>query len=178
MNTTRIPIILATLVAVGCAESAVTPTESDGATPQASVGRVTHRATVGGPDACVAFDFERPGCDADFSLVALQGTRGVEGEWHDQFAGGFGIHVAVNCLNVIGNQAWISGVITASRLPGAVGLDAVTSVLDVGRSANDAADSISLSVIDVAKFGVDCNTAPGFGFPLFAAPEGQAVVVQ
>jgi len=177
MLSNRIPVILATVVAFGCSESALAPSaQSDGPTLQASVGsQVVHRATVGGPDAF------GPGTDANFSLVALERADGsVTGQWHDQFAqspgfGGAGIHVAVDCLVVIGNEAWISGVITQSRIPGVVGLGAVTKVVDNGRSANDPADQISFSFIDT---GIDCVAASAIpGIPLFPAPQGQVVVV-
>ena len=143
----------------------------------ASASRVVHRATAGGPDFCEAFGLP-PGCDANFSLTALQMADGsVTGEYHDQFSdpisGIRGIHVAVDCLNVIGNQAWVSGVITHSRIPGAVGLDVVSTVVDNGRSANDPADEISFAIFGT---GIDCNAAPAFGFPLFSVPQGQVVV--
>jgi len=182
MSSNRITMILATAVAFGCSENAVAPiAQSDFPTLQASVGsRVVHRASVGGPDACFSFVAGKPGCDANFSMIALErADSSVTGEWQDQFAqfpgfGGAGIHVAVNCLVVVGNQAWVSGVITASRIPGVVGLGAVTTVVDNGRSANDPADEISLSFIDT---GLDCVAASGIpGIPLFAAPQGQVVV--
>ncbi|MGH7613926.1 MAG: hypothetical protein ACREMW_07800, partial [Gemmatimonadales bacterium] len=87
--------------------------------------------------------------------------------------GGIGIHVAVNCLNVIGNQAWVSGVITHSRIPGLAGLDAVTTVVDNGRSANDPPDQISFSFIGA---GIDCNAAPAFPLQLISVPQGQVTV--
>ncbi len=180
MFSTRIPIIIAAAVVLGCSESAVAPAaQSDFPTLRASVGsRVVHRATAGGPDLCDALGL-KPGCDANFSLVALQrADSSVTGEYHDQFSqfpgvGGTGIHVAVNCLVVIGNQAWISGMITQSRIPGVAGLDALTSVVDNGSSANQPADQISLSFIGT---GIPCQAAVGLPFPLFSVPQGQVVV--
>ncbi len=186
MFSTRIPFILAAAVAFGCSESAVAPiAQSDGSTLLASPtlqasarGPVVHRVTAGGPDLCAAVGL-KPGCDANFSLHALEMADGsVTGQYHDQFSpipgfGGAGFHAAVNCLNVIGNQAWVSGVITQTRFPGVVGLDVVTTVVDNGRSVNDPADQISFSIIG---FGIDCNAAPAFGFPLFSVPQGQVTV--
>jgi len=177
MFTKHTPIILATAIAFGCSEGAVAPTaRSDSPTLRAnSTAQPIHSARVGTPDICAALG-RKPGCDANFSLNALQSASGSTGQWQDQFArdatlGGIGIHVAVNCLNVIGNQAWISGVITSSRVPGVVGLDAVTTVVDNGKTGPD---SISVSFIGT---GIDCNAAPGIGFlPLFPAPQGQVVV--
>jgi len=142
----------------------------------ASASKVIHRATAGSPDLCDALGL-KPGCDANFSLAALKRADGsVSGEWHDQFTpipefGGLGIHVAVDCLNIVGNQAWVSGVITQSRFAPLVGLGAIAMVVDNGGSANDAADQISFSFIDL---GVDCNAAPAL--PLFSVPQGQVVV--
>ena len=168
-----VPAILALAFVLGCSESANLPlAQSDFPTLQASVGsQVVHRVSVGGPDAF------GPGTDANFSLAALERADGsVTGEWHDQFAqvpgfGGLGIHVAVNCLLIIGNQAWVGGVITQSRFSPIVGLDAVTRVVDNGRSQNDPPDQISFSVIGL---GTSCLAAPGY--PLFPVSQGQAVV--
>ncbi len=144
----------------------------------ASAAGVVNQVTVGGPDLCDALGLPI-GCDANFSLVALQKADGsVKGQYHDQFTQfpGFGgsssgIHVAVNCLNIIGTQAWVSGVITQSRIPGLVGLDALTSVVDNGRSANDPPDEISFSFIGA---DLDCNAPPVVD--LFPVPQGQVVV--
>ncbi len=146
----------------------------------ASASRVVHRVTVGGPDLCEAFGM-KPGCDANFSLVALERADGrVEGEFHDQFSlgglEGTGFHAAVNCLKVIGTTAWVSGMITQSRIPGWVGSDVVTRVVDNGRSANDPADQISFSFV-AAQIGgpvPDCNDEPDL--PLYEVPQGQVVV--
>lgn len=73
MISNRILIILATAVAFGCSESAVPPTaQSDSPTMQASVGsQVLHSANAGSPDICSAVG-DKPGCDANFSLTAIQ----------------------------------------------------------------------------------------------------------
>jgi len=178
MLSNRIPIILATVVAFACSDNAVAPTTQSNGT-LANVGNpVVHRATAGGPDLCAAIG-QKPGCDANFSLVALKRADGsVSGQYHDQFSpipgfGGFGIHVAVNCLVVIGNAAWVSGVITQSRFAPIVGADALTKVVDNGTSANQPADQISLSFIGT---GIPCTAATGLPFPLFSVPQGQVVV--
>lgn len=180
MVSNRILLVLATTAALGCSESAVSPTApSEGPTPLGSVvSKVVHQATAGSPDICTAVG-DKPGCDANFSLVALQRADGrVTGQWVDRFSqvnGGGGIHVAINCLNVIGNRAYVSGVVTQSGVSDQVGQDAVTKVVDNGRSANDPPDLISISFVDT---GVDCNDAPAFDdlIPLFAPREGQVVV--
>ena len=90
-----------------------------GATMAWASGPVVHHVSVGTPDACVALGFEHPGCDANFSLVANQDADGdVSGQYSDRFANGDGFHAVVDCLVVIGNDAWISGVITQGRIDG------------------------------------------------------------
>jgi hypothetical protein len=177
----RILIILATAATFGCSESAVPPTaESDGPALLASVGgKVVHQATAGTPDICTPVG-DKPGCDANFSLTALQNAGGrVTGQWVDrasQVNGGGGVHVAVNCLNVIGNRAYVSGVVTQSGNSDQIGQQALTKVVDNGRSANDPPDQISITIIFPGV--VDCNGAPAFDdvIPLFATPQGQVVV--
>ena len=103
-------------------------------------GPVVHHVSVGTPDACVALGFEHPGCDANFSLVANQDADGdVSGQYSDRFANGDGFHAVVDCLVVIGNDAWISGVITQGRIDGIdlAGLDVLARVRDNGTSQND-----------------------------------------
>lgn len=122
MSSTLFPIILAAAVVLGCSEAAIAPTaQSDVPTHRTSAAsQVVHRVTSGSPDLCAAIG-AKPGCDANYSLVAQRRADGsVTGEYHDQFTpfpgfGGTAIHIAVNCLNVIGNQAWISGVVTQSH---------------------------------------------------------------
>ncbi len=171
------PMLVATFVAFGCSESAVAPTTQalDGAPLAAGIGRVIHRVSVGGPDVCEALG-TTPGCDKNFSLVALEGANGVKGQWTDRFSqatGGGGIHVTVNCLVVDGNEAWISGV--DDNAPGGFA-EWTTMVRDNGTSANDPADQIGFSV--PSAFVGDCNTQfdfEGNGL-LNDAPQGQVSV--
>lgn len=181
MLSNRILIILTTAAALGCSESAVPPTaQSDGPTVQASLGsQVVHSASAGSPDICSSVE-DKPGCDANFSLAAIQYADGrVTGQWVDrvsQVNGGGGVHVAVNCLNVIGNRAYISGVITQGNSD-QIGQLALTKVVDNGRSTKDPPDEISVT-INFPGLTTDCNGAPAFDgvIPLFAIPQGQVVV--
>jgi len=181
MMSNRILVILATGVVFGCSESAITPTaQSDGSPLEASpASRAVHQVIAGSPDLCTGVG-DRPGCDANFSLHALQRADGsVTGQWDDRFSqvnGGGGVHVAIDCLNVIGNQAYISGVVTQSLNSDLVGHDALTKVVDNGRSANDPPDEISITFTGTGD--VDCNTLPDFSdvIPLFPVPQGQVVV--
>jgi hypothetical protein len=181
MISNRILIILATAVAFGCSESAVPPTaQSDSPTIQASVAsKVVHSASAGSPDICSSVG-DKPGCDANFSLTAIQYADGsVTGQWVDRTShvnGGGGVHVAVNCLNVIDNRAYVSGVITQGNSD-QIGQLALTKVVDNGRSTKDPPDEISVT-INFPGLTTDCNGAPALDgvIPLFAIPQGQVVV--
>ncbi len=67
-------------------------------------GPIVHRASVGGPDACVGFGLP-PGCDANFSLVAMERADGtVSGQYIDRFPQGEGVHATINCLRCRGQR--------------------------------------------------------------------------
>ena len=139
------------------------------ASSQASNG-VVNRVFVGGHDLDIAGH-----TDANFSLVAIERADGsVSGQWTDQFGqSDGGVHVEVNCLLVVGNQAWISGIIKSGSAGGVdfTGLPAITRVADLGKSANDPPDLISFTFIGVAA---PCTAAPNL--PLLAMTDGQVTV--
>jgi len=169
-------LLLLVMFVTGCSEEAA-PTaaliDSSIENPIAlSKNNVLHRVTVGGAD---SEEFP-PGTDANFSLVAIEKANGsVSGQWQDTFGGGGeGIHVAVDCMNVVGNGAVIGGVITNGSSGGDVsGQRALTAVVDNGTSANDPADQISFSFIDDNR---DCNNLTPDDFPLFDTNNGQVKV--
>ena len=133
---------------------------------------VVNKVSVGGSDQDVTLN-----TDANFSLTAIRyGDGSVGGEWSDQFGQGQGgVHVDVNCLVVQGNQAWIGGIIrSGSTGQGGVdlsGLTALTRVVDLGTSSNDAPDAISFTFIGLA---VQCTAQPNL--PLFPMTGGQVTV--
>jgi len=154
---------------------------------------IVHRVSAGGPDACRAYGAEHPGCDANYSLVAFQYADGTaKGQYIDRWANGNGFHAVVDCLDVGGNRAWIGGTITGGHftmiddmgeevLVDMTGLGFVTSVQDNGASANDPADQISFSMIQME----DCDPSMMACGPctdrhpmlmLFDAPDGNVVV--
>ncbi|MCI0395059.1 MAG: hypothetical protein L0332_04885 [Chloroflexi bacterium] len=144
------------------------------ATAALAEGPIVHQVNAGGPDACEFLGFPHPGCDGDFSLVAQQFADGsVSGQYTDRFAQGNGIHAVIDCLVVVGNQAWVSGVITQGDLNGVslVGLSLITRVQDNGASANDPDDQISFSFIGN---NIPCTDQPDL--PLLDAPDGQVQV--
>ena len=157
------------LVAGACSEQADPTSANDaGVTGVISTAnaRVVNHVSVGGNDSCTT-----PGCDANFSLVANAKADGsVKGQWTDvlRIPNGFIVHTTIDCLNVIGNEAWVSGVVTG---PNGTGLLAITRVADNGTSANDPLDQISFTFMDT--FG-GCQAAPDL--PLFDMPNGQVKV--
>ena len=175
----RPSILVAAGVAFGCSE----PTASSSAAPAAAVlrasanhGPVIHHVTIGGPDVCAGFG-AKPGCDANFSLVANQHADGsVSGQWVDRFSqnfGGGGVTVAVNCLAVEGNVAWISGVVI--RPESNAGNPAIVRARDLGTSANDPSDRF-LTVYNPGDFGLSTSCLDEEFIPLLDAPQGQVVI--
>ena len=135
--------------------------------------QVIHRAHVGSPDFCESFGLS-PGCDANFSLTALEFADGrVIGQYSDRFAGGDGFHANIDCLSVAGNDAWVSGVITHGFIGDTdlTGLPVATRVRDNGRSANDPADQLSFSFI-----GDPTSCLDQLDYQLLDVPQGQVVV--
>jgi len=135
---------------------------------------VAHRVSVGGPDACTALDF-RPGCDGNYSLVATQYTDGTaSGQYTDRFSRGGGIIGVVDCVRVVGNQAWVSGWITTGGIgdDDFTGLPFTTLVVDNGTSANQPPDQISSSHTGDPT---PCSEMVAWD-NLFDIPEGQVTV--
>jgi hypothetical protein len=138
---------------------------------------IVHRVSVGGPDACGGLGFPHPGCDANFSLSAKQDADGsVSGQYNDRFSqanGGGGFHAVIDCVSVVGNTAWVSGVITHGNFNGLdlTGLPVAARVQDNGTSANDPADEISVSNVGDSRPCTDHVL-----YTLISAPEGQVKV--
>lgn len=137
--------------------------------PAASADSVIHKVSVGSADI-----LPPPGTDANFSLSAIERADGtVTGQWQDTFFGrgnpALAVHVEIDCLVVVGNEAWVSGVITHPAF--LAGLPAITRVSDNGTSANDPADQVSFTSIDI---GVTCTDQPDL--PLFDLINGQVTV--
>lgn len=147
-----------------------------------ATGPVTHHVTAGGPDACVAFGLGHPGCDGNFSLVGnVYADGSMSGEYTDRFARGNGLHAVIDCVSVVGDEAWLNGVITSGVFKDPdtgdvfdfTGLFVATRVRDNGTSANDPADQISFTNISFDPWPPCTDHVP---YDLFDAPEGQVVV--
>jgi hypothetical protein len=74
---------------------------------------------------------------------------------------GVTVHVDVNCLNVIGNYAIVSGIVTKSSDPTLEGFQAIWAVQDNGEG-NDPPDLMSLANFYVVGTGVDCRVPSEF----------------
>jgi hypothetical protein len=171
MKTLTIPLVAAGLLIIGCDSPPSAPTAIKAPTTLSADRQgngVQHRVSVG------SHDFTDPGVNANFSLVAIQHADGsVSGQWSDQFGhGDGGLHIAVDCVTVQGNRAWIGGVVTESNVPAQVGTRAYTEVEDNGTSANDPPDRISYSYT-----GLNPNfRCPIIALPLFPLSGGEVKV--
>jgi len=135
---------------------------------------IVHRVSVGGPDACAAFGFEHPGCNANFSLIAIERSDGsVTGHLIDRLGKDDGFHAVINCLVVDGNNAWASGVVIQGHIgtTSQVGRPVVTRVQDNGTSKKDPVDKISYSWLGDAR---PCTMK--LNYQLLDAPDGQVKV--
>jgi hypothetical protein len=134
------------------------------AAPAAFAGGVTHTVSAGGPDICQGLGL-KPGCDANYSLSAVQYADGsVTGTFTDRsgrFGGGHGV---IDCLSVVGNDAWASGVGTHG--PYSIRLR------DSGTSANQPPDQISFG--HIGDGFIPCTAHPDY--ELFDFPDGQVTV--
>ena len=160
----RLSIAVAALgmVVAGCEGRTPTapPRMVGGPLFQAGGNGVVHRVSVG------SHDFLPPGVDANFSLIALEkGDGTMTGQWTDQFGNGDGgVHIDVDCVSVLDNDAWISGVVTHSTVEAfPAGTYALTRVRDNGTSENEPPDAISFTFI--LPFEFSCQNRPPL--PLF-----------
>jgi len=164
-----------------CSEDPIAPETSDAPAGPLSPSRVIHHVSVGGADVCTAVG-ESPGCDANFSLTAVERADGtVRGRWQDTFAledgGALPVHIRIDRLNVDGNEARLCGIVV-SEGPFEGG-EAFTWVADNGNSVNDPLDQITFTLFPFlvgfdCDFFIDSDLPPaGFRFDLH---EGQVVV--
>jgi hypothetical protein len=94
-----------------------------------------------------------------FSFTAVTKPNGkVTGEAElKSRASGVIIHVEVNCLTVVGNQAFVGGVVRHANNPLFVDHPSVFRVIDNGEGANAPPDEMSLLVTFVTGPTEDCN---------------------
>lgn len=142
-----------------CSESSQSPTALTQTDAEASARGVAHRIHAGGADIIA------PGVDANWSLVAVQYADGsASGNWTDQFGhGNGGVNIRINCVNVVGNEAWVSGIARGGQYDGSTW---VARMRDNGTSANEPEDEISYSILLPPNAQFDCR-AP---FPMQLMP--------
>lgn len=94
-----------------------------------------------------------------FSFNAVKHADGsVTGESElKSRASGTVIHAALNCLTVVGNQAYIGGVVTNSNNSSLVGKPCVFTVIDNGEGDNAPPDELSFFVTFATGPTEDCN---------------------
>ena len=111
---------------------------------------------------------------ASFSLTAKIFADGsVKGQYTDRFPQiGGGFHAVINCVSIVGNDAWVSGVITSGTANGQdlTGLPVATRVRDNGTSKYPP-DQLGFSFIGDATPCTD-----HVDYPMFDAPHGQVVI--
>jgi hypothetical protein len=173
MKKTSLAFVAVGLFAMGCDGRDPTGPVADDrlVNPQFNGAGVVHRVSVG------SHDFVPPGVDANFSLAAIQYSDGrMKGQWSDQFGhGNNGLHVVIDCVHVIANQAWLGGMATDKTFKG---MRVLTKVVDNGTSPHEPPDEISFSVVNPAQFGLseDCRAVTAAPFPLFPLPAGEVKV--
>ncbi len=164
-----VPLILV----AACTEQAVSPVAQPDA-PVALVGQspIVHRVSVGGPDICTSLG-AGPGCDGNFSLLAIQYANGrVTGQLIDQYGSAGGLHAVVDCLKVqeipervpVALEAWVGGVVT--RPTHQAGHRVIAWMRDNGTSTNDPRpDALSRGIVDPEEegFSANCQDMPGIG---------------
>ena len=68
------------------------------------------------------------------------------------------VHIKIDCLRVVGNDAFMSGTITNSNNPLFEGRSVIFNVEDNGEGANSLPDRISLVGIAPAGVQINCNS--------------------
>lgn len=165
----RLTFASSLVLLAACERSAPSPTGLAPVNAQAGArATVVHRVTAGGADILA------PGVDANWSLVAFQYADGsASGKWTDQFGhGNGGFHADIKCVNVVGNEAWVSGV---ARTGDFVGRVWIAHMRDNGRSANEPEDDISYSILTLPGAPDTICKAP---FPIALIPRsgGQVTI--
>jgi len=173
------------LLVAACADQAVSPTtQPEGLSLQASQGPIIHRVSVGGPDVCTGLG-SKPGCDGNFSLIAIQRADGsVTGQMTDQYGPADGLHATIDCLLVqeipgripVALEAWVGGVVTRPDFQ--AGHRIVARMRDNSTTAaNDPRpDVLSRGVVDPEEEGAssNCLDMPALGFSQM--PQGQVTI--
>lgn len=112
---------------------------------------------LGGADVNWDTESAPPNNDANLSLGAIEKCDGtIRGQLQDTWAGVGPVHGTVSCLVVDGNNAWVSGIVSHSPVPGIAGLGFYIQLQDNGKNNRgappDMASFIFLGDPDVFEF--------------------------
>jgi hypothetical protein len=123
------------------------------------LGFIARSAMANGPQASGHGNLTTGGELRTFSFTAITQSDGsVTGEAElKSRASGTVIHAHLDCLTVVGNQAYIGGIVTKATNPAFVGKPAVFTVIDHGEGASAPPDELSLFVTFVNPPSEDCN---------------------
>ena len=124
----------------------------------AALAQVVHSARGSGT---IAFGPNRE--HISFSAVQRADRTAASGNAEVQdISAGVTVHIEVDCLNVIGNFATISGIVTRSSDPTRVpeGFEGIFQVVDNGEGNNSPPDLMSQANFFAVDIGADCH-APG-----------------
>ena len=125
-----------------------------------------------------------PGFDKNYSLVAFKFADGTaSGKLVDRYSGGGGLGLKgdIDCVHVVGNTAWLSGVITQGRTLDADGNPVDITGYYVRTRVQDNGDNTDPSNPDRIAFTQYRNSAPFpcanmFGSAFWDMPGGQVIV--
>ena len=131
---------------------------------------------------CNWLGYSHPGCDGNFSVIAMEYSDGsVTGQMTDQYGPADGLHAVIDCLKVGPHpnfpgrlEAWVGGVVT--RPANQAGHRIIARMRDNGVSANDPPDAFSRGVVDPEEEGAssNCQDEPAIGFGRVA--QGQVTI--
>ena len=153
-----------------------------GEPPTAAVQDLATQAVVGPVIASVTgsghFALPDDGIWRTFSFAAIEGADGsVSGTFHVRThipGGGAKVSGRVVCLSIVGNQAWVAGIIERAENPANVGVPAGWWVIDNGEGAGAAPDRISRQWRGVDAVGY-CDEKP-VSQPLFDIEAGNVQI--
>jgi hypothetical protein len=96
------------------------------------------------------------------AVKAADGTVTGRAQVTDMTASGLvSMRIEINCLNVVGNVAIVSGIVTRSNREELVGLEGVFEAVDNGEG-NDPPDLLSLVNLHEVGVGTDCTVPAEF----------------
>ncbi|WP_138429051.1 hypothetical protein [Fodinibius saliphilus] len=153
-------ILMVALIAIGCESEVSSPDINDTVTTPDMV-----MTAKGGPiaKATGSGHFDIADELRNFAFTAKAYDGGAKGQW--QLTNRFldvTTHGVVKCLSVVGNTAWVGGMITSSSNGIFEGLETGFRVVDNGNGGSGTPDQISLVFIGIDAEAF-CNNMPAVG---------------